>query len=119
MTELPARADLAQLRGQAKDLRRAVVGGNLAALKRAIHALNLELTHVTPERLQSAISWAKNNLIKPDAYEPRAGSPLGSVVQRIYPRYQELLLAANAADFDDLVDPADFQEAVSAAASVR
>lgn len=32
--ELPARADLAQLRGQAKDLRRAVVGGNPAALKR-------------------------------------------------------------------------------------
>jgi hypothetical protein len=32
--ELPARADLSQLRGQAKDLRRAVVGGNPAALKR-------------------------------------------------------------------------------------
>jgi hypothetical protein len=32
--ELPARPDLSQLRGQAKDLRRAVVGGNPAALKR-------------------------------------------------------------------------------------
>lgn len=32
--ELPARADLSQLRGQAKDLRRAVVGANPAALKR-------------------------------------------------------------------------------------
>ncbi|GAA1026614.1 hypothetical protein GCM10009557_04940 [Virgisporangium ochraceum] len=34
-TELPTRPDLTQLRGQAKDLRRAVVGGNPAALKRA------------------------------------------------------------------------------------
>lgn len=33
-TELPTRPDLTQLRGQAKDLRRAVVGGNPAALKR-------------------------------------------------------------------------------------
>jgi hypothetical protein len=35
---LPARADLGQLRSQAKDLRRAVVGGNPAALKRAAGA---------------------------------------------------------------------------------
>jgi hypothetical protein len=34
-TELPTRPDLTQLRGQAKDLRRAVVGGNPAAVKRA------------------------------------------------------------------------------------
>lgn len=33
-TELPARPDLGQLRGRAKDLRRAVVGGNPAALTR-------------------------------------------------------------------------------------
>ncbi len=37
--ELPARADLSHLRGQAKDLRKAVVGGNPTALER-IEALN-------------------------------------------------------------------------------
>jgi hypothetical protein len=36
--ELPARADLGQLRSQAKELRRAVVGGNPAALSRAAEA---------------------------------------------------------------------------------
>jgi DNA helicase-2/ATP-dependent DNA helicase PcrA len=76
---------------------------SLAALKRAIDAVGIELTHVTPERIQSTISWAKNNLITPEAYQPKPGNHVGSVVAKIYPRYQAELLASNAVDFDDML----------------
>jgi DNA helicase-2/ATP-dependent DNA helicase PcrA len=73
------------------------------ALRHTLEALDLELTHVTPERIQAAISWAKNHLIAPDQYEPRAGSPLGHIVGQVYPAYQARLLASSAVDFDDLL----------------
>ncbi len=73
------------------------------ALKQTLEGLDLELTHVTPERIQAAISWAKNNLIRPEQYEPQPGSPLGRVVQKVYPAYQARLLANAAVDFDDLL----------------
>jgi DNA helicase-2/ATP-dependent DNA helicase PcrA len=72
-------------------------------LRLAVQEADLQLTHVSNDGIASAISWAKNNLIKPDAYEPRPGSPLGSVVERVYPKYQKMLLEANAVDFDDLL----------------
>src|SRR5690349_6795984 len=62
---------------------------SLQALKQTIELLDLDLTHTTPERVQSAISWAKNNLITPEQYEPRRGSPLGTIVARVYPEYQK------------------------------
>ncbi len=76
---------------------------SLSALKQAIDLLDLDLTHTTPDRVQSAISWAKNNLITPEQYEPRSGSPLGAIVARVYPEYQKRLLASGAVDFDDLL----------------
>jgi DNA helicase-2/ATP-dependent DNA helicase PcrA len=78
-------------------------GDSLAVIKRVIDALELELTHVTPERLQAAISWAKNNLITAEQYEPKAGNPIGNIVAKVYPRYQAELLAASAVDFDDML----------------
>jgi DNA helicase II / ATP-dependent DNA helicase PcrA len=76
---------------------------SLSALKQAIDLLDLDLTHTTPDRVQSAISWAKNNLITPEQYEPRSGSPLGAIVARVYPEYQKRLLESGAVDFDDLL----------------
>ncbi len=73
------------------------------ALRRTLEGLDLDLTHVTPERIRSAISWAKNQLITPDKYEARQGSPLGHIVSRVYPAYQARLLASSAVDFDDLL----------------
>ncbi len=73
------------------------------ALRQTIEALDLDLTHITPERIQHAISWAKNQLITPDKYEARQGSPLGHVVSRVYPAYQARLLESSAVDFDDLL----------------
>ena len=43
-----------------------------------VEELGVDLAHVTPERLQAAISWAKNHLIPPDRYEPQAGSAVGT-----------------------------------------
>jgi DNA helicase II / ATP-dependent DNA helicase PcrA len=76
---------------------------SLQTLKLAIDALDLDLTHTTPDRVQSAISWAKNNLITAEQYEPRRGSPVGQIVAQVYPEYQKRLLESGAVDFDDLL----------------
>ena len=72
-------------------------------LKRVLGELNCDTTLYTPERLAAAISWAKNNLITAEQYQPRPGNPLGSIVARVYPAYQSRLLASSAVDFDDLL----------------
>jgi DNA helicase-2/ATP-dependent DNA helicase PcrA len=73
------------------------------ALKRTLSELQIDTTHYTPDRIASGISWAKNNLITADQYQPRPGHPLGSIVAKAYPAYQQRLLASNAVDFDDLL----------------
>ena len=72
-------------------------------LRRAVQRARVDLTPFSPDQLRSAISWAKNQLILSEDYEPRPGHPLGALVKRIYPIYQKLLLDSNAADFDDLL----------------
>ena len=72
-------------------------------LRRTLARLKIDATHFTPDAIAKAISWAKNNLISPEKYRPRAGNPLGSVVEQIYPAYQSQLANSNAADFDDLL----------------
>lgn len=72
-------------------------------LKNAVAEIDLEMTHVSIDGIASAISWAKNNLILPEQYEGRPGSPLGAIVKRVYPAYQKMLLEANAVDFDDML----------------
>ena len=63
----------------------------------------IELTHATPDAVAHAISWAKNNLMTHEQYQPKAGNYLGGIVQRVYPAYQRRLLQSNAVDFDDLL----------------
>jgi DNA helicase-2/ATP-dependent DNA helicase PcrA len=63
----------------------------------------IDLTHATPDAVAHAISWAKNNLLTPEQYEPKRGHYLGGIVERVYPAYQKRLLQANAVDFDDLL----------------
>jgi DNA helicase-2/ATP-dependent DNA helicase PcrA len=72
-------------------------------LARTLDELELNAEVYTPERIASAISWAKNNLITPEQYEPRPGYALGHIVARVYPPYQARLLASSAVDFDDLL----------------
>ena len=73
------------------------------ALKRAIEAAEVDLTHITADRIAAAVSWTKNNLISAEDYQPQPGSPLGEVMGRVYPAYQQGLRRANAVDFDDLL----------------
>jgi hypothetical protein len=50
--------------------------------------------------VHAAISAAKNELVFPDDFVPLTPR---AQVQEVYRRYQELLLANNALDFDDLL----------------
>ncbi|MCL2349096.1 MAG: UvrD-helicase domain-containing protein [Planctomycetaceae bacterium] len=54
-------------------------------------------------QIASAIGWAKNSLTLPSQYVARQGHLLGSIVEDVYPAYQEALKRANAVDFDDLL----------------
>lgn len=76
---------------------------SLRVLKRTLEGMDQPPSHFMPDQIRNAISWAKNNLITPDQYEPRRGHGLGSVVKRVYPEYQAKLTASNAVDFDDLL----------------
>ncbi|HVX12512.1 MAG TPA: UvrD-helicase domain-containing protein [Pirellulales bacterium] len=78
-------------------------GDSTSVLRRACEAADVDSKHFTPQQIGTAISWAKNNLIGPEEYQPRIGQPLGAVVAKVYPIYQRRLLAANAVDFDDLL----------------
>ncbi len=78
-------------------------GDSAQALRRAMGQLHVDASFASPESIARAISWAKNNLITPDQYQPKSGNPLGSVIQKIYPAYQAKLATSNAVDFDDLL----------------
>lgn len=73
----------------------------LRVVKQAIRDLNLDDKRYRPQAVHGAISRAKNELVPPGAYD--TGSYYGEVVKRIYERYQELLVANDGLDFDDLL----------------
>jgi len=74
-----------------------------AVLKRAAKKAGLSLSHTPIDRVAGVISRAKNDLFTPETFEPRWGRPVDDVARRLWPIYQELMLAANAVDFDDLL----------------
>jgi DNA helicase-2/ATP-dependent DNA helicase PcrA len=73
----------------------------LDVVKTALKDLNLDEKLYRPIGVHAAISNAKNELVLPDDYPTQTYRD--EVVRRIYRRYQELLLASNALDFDDLL----------------
>ena len=73
----------------------------VSLIKRAIQDLGINEKLYRPNSVHSAISNAKNNLIWPNDY-PRQNYR-DEVVGRVYGRYQQLLEASNAVDFDDLL----------------
>jgi DNA helicase-2/ATP-dependent DNA helicase PcrA len=76
-------------------------GEQLTAVKQALRDLKLDDKLYRPEAMRNAISKAKNELIKPEAYE--ATTYWAEVAKRVYTRYEELLQANGALDFDDLL----------------
>ena len=70
-------------------------------VRQAIREFDLDDKRYRPHTIHNKISRAKNELLGPDEFP--INSYLDEVVQRIYVRYQQLLLNSNALDFDDLL----------------
>ena len=73
----------------------------LSIVRRAIKDLNVDDKTFRPTGIHAAISKAKNNLIMADDFPSNGYRE--EVTRRIYQRYQQLLLASNGVDFDDLL----------------
>lgn len=79
-----------------------------AQLVRGILAdFDIDAKHFKPGKILHRISQAKYHLQTPEAFasaaQERQGNQLDSLVARVYPVYESLLLKANAVDFDDLL----------------
>ncbi len=70
-------------------------------VKAALEDLNLDEKRFRPQAVHGSISNAKNELILPDDY--KVLNYRDEVVKKVYERYQQMLLANNALDFDDLL----------------
>jgi DNA helicase-2/ATP-dependent DNA helicase PcrA len=73
----------------------------ISLLKRSLQDLALDPKQFAPRALQSVISSAKSQMIGPSDLPGK--SYFEEVTRRVYERYQELLAASSALDFDDLL----------------
>jgi DNA helicase-2/ATP-dependent DNA helicase PcrA len=73
----------------------------LNVVKATLAELNLDEKRYKPGSLHTAISNAKNELITPEEFA--ANTYFNEIAQRVYARYQQILRANNALDFDDLL----------------
>ncbi len=73
----------------------------ISVVTQAINELNLDSKRWKPRPILNNISNAKNELIGPHQFVGQ-GYP-GEITSRVYTRYQEILVANNARDFDDLL----------------
>ncbi len=72
-------------------------------IKSSLEAANIDNVRFTPERIEGAISKAKNQLLSPERYAERASDFFSQTVAHVYPVYEKKLRDANALDFDDLL----------------
>ncbi len=75
----------------------------LTIIGQALQDWELDDKIYRPLSVQGAISRAKSELLDPSEYRRRVSTYWEEVAGRVYERYQELLLANNALDFDDLL----------------
>ncbi len=73
----------------------------LGVVKQALKDLDIDDKRFRPHSVHGAISRAKNELHLPDSFPIETYRD--EVYKRIFDRYQQLLLASNAVDFDDLL----------------
>jgi len=76
----------------------------LRAVKQVMERLDLDGVTVAPERIDAAISRAKNDLIGPEALAKRARDHADAVIAKVFRAYQERLRELSAVDFDDLLN---------------
>jgi DNA helicase-2/ATP-dependent DNA helicase PcrA len=72
-------------------------------VKSVLESADVDVSRFTPERIQAAISKAKNQLLGPERYASQAHDFFGQTVAHVYPVYEKRLRDANALDFDDLL----------------
>jgi DNA helicase-2/ATP-dependent DNA helicase PcrA len=75
----------------------------ISLLKKSLQELGLDPKQYAPRALQSVISSAKSQMITPADYPKRSRSYFEEITQRVYERYEKLLAASHALDFDDLL----------------
>jgi ATP-dependent DNA helicase UvrD/PcrA len=75
----------------------------LAAVRSSMEELEVSTDNHPPRQILSRISRAKNALQRADQFRKAHGDYMGTIVGRVYERYQEKLRASNAMDFDDLI----------------
>jgi DNA helicase-2/ATP-dependent DNA helicase PcrA len=76
-------------------------GEQLSAIRSALKDLKIDEKMYRPEAMRSAISKAKNELIKSDNFATT--TYFEEIARRVYKRYEEILTANGALDFDDLL----------------
>jgi DNA helicase-2/ATP-dependent DNA helicase PcrA len=78
-------------------------GDQIAVVKSALKALDLDERQHPPRAILSRISNAKSELKTPHHFGEHTASYWDEVVLRVYKRYQEALAESNALDFDDIL----------------
>jgi len=73
------------------------------AVKQAIEELGINTNNFPPGKALHAISSAKNEMVSWQEYEKQAYDFFSKNVAKIYRKYQAILTANKAADFDDLL----------------
>ncbi len=70
-------------------------------VKQAVRDLNIDEKMYRPNQIYNRISNAKNDMVLADDFP--VNTYRDEVIQRVFTRYQALLLNSNAVDFDDLL----------------
>jgi superfamily I DNA/RNA helicase len=78
-------------------------GDQLALVKEAVQALNLNEKQYQPRVIREIISRAKNNLQTPRQFAESVSKYMDEIAARVYARYDEDLRRQNSVDFDDLI----------------
>ncbi len=76
----------------------------LRAVKGVMERLDLDAIGVPPERVDAAISRAKNDMCPPEKIASRGDNDhVSAIVAKVYGAYQQRLRESSAVDFDDLL----------------
>jgi hypothetical protein len=79
-------------------------GDQLEVVRRVLIDLNIDEKQIGARPIRYAISRAKERLISPHEYRESASDYFERIVASVYERYETYLRAANALDFDDLIN---------------
>ncbi len=75
----------------------------LNAIKQAMKEKKIPEKEYSSRSIHSIISGAKNEMITAKEYQQFATTPVQQIAAQIFKRYEEILKAAEALDFDDLI----------------